>query len=468
MAVSEQGKKHFENVDKGFEQVAEILNTLFLGSEPGSKVGPSPGILQFIPALGMMKGVPKELRDWYRNQRKQIATKPPKEQFRDFLNPQQFEAMAKYLKGAFFHGTEDPATLERTRKFSNEKVGGTGGMRFGEPGGVSVSGSPAVASNFGHTFRVGLNLNPNDVAPVMSHQGKEAILDAYLDSIKKTIITQESLQDANQHGRSVADEMLRRGISSASIEDLLPLLKEKYKYYYGSFVPEQFWRDASSILGDKNTQMFNKNMSNFLRQNREIEGLLYNPNRYSEAELRVLNPANVTPLDKRGTAKYNTFQIPQKYRDLKEDLIGSFSNEFRGFPNSLSEYYSVDPKLDNLNAHPVKGPVTVPGENIPGSHKLKDWIDTVKNPKTGVHEPVSPNTTYENVPYKTDIFSLSDDELIKHYKNAFNNKNIHQGFYDSLFPNSGKSVTSTTDLTDEDYNKFIKLFQKAFDLYWKK
>lgn len=315
-------------------QIGDVISMLLFGSEPGSKHGPSAGLLSMLAAP---PGVVKAYRDW----RKSLA-KMPSGKFDDL--PKSAQAyIERLVKGVSWHGTQDPDQLLRTGKFDSEKVGSNLGLRFGEPSGVSVSSDPQTAGLFGggSAVRSTVVLSPSTIVPVFSKRGYESILDAYRRTANETETSPFQLMNP-----SFISTTSGPSTSKMSFAEAMQDVKKSIVKKYGSFQPEYI----SDALTSKGIKIFNDALSKNLRR-KEIEGLIYNPNRYNEFETRILNPKNVIPLERRITDKSwklpgeRDRDIPERYLDLMRDIKDEFSAITRHYPTSLSEYYRKDPYL---------------------------------------------------------------------------------------------------------------------------
>lgn len=130
---------------------------------------------------------------------------------------------------------------KRAQGFDPSRIGSSTGTRLGEPAGVSLTRDPEVARKFGTVLRVGVDTPPSTV------------------------------------GQFVDPEFQR-------------LFKEAYQK---ARLPEMGPITSPQDLVSR-PQMFNQRMSDYLRS-QGVEAIAYNPRRWREFELRVLDPKKAVP-----------------------------------------------------------------------------------------------------------------------------------------------------------------------------
>lgn len=130
--------------------------------------------------------------------------------------------------------------------FSLDKVGTETGTRLGEPAGVSVTRDPAVARNFGDILRVGVNVPPSSVGEFVDPEFQRVFKEAY------------------SRAMNLPPKLaLREGMTAG--------------------------------YGREKWAAFNQAMTDYLRS-KGVEAIRYNPKRWQEFELRVLDPEKAVPL----------------------------------------------------------------------------------------------------------------------------------------------------------------------------
>ena len=144
---------------------------------------------------------------------------------------------------------------EKETGFSPSKMGAAHGIRLGEPSGVSLTRSPQVASGFGDVLRVGVDIPPSSVGQFVDPE---------------------------------MQRLLREGYTKATTSAL-----EKFNMSPAGF--QQWLKQAQSGTGGVAVRDINQAMSDYLRQ-QGVEGIAYNPRRWAEYEMRVLDPKKAVPL----------------------------------------------------------------------------------------------------------------------------------------------------------------------------
>lgn len=170
------------------------------------------------------------------------------------------------LRGPWFHGT--PASpgqmgqLEGLLRsgFDPQKMGKTAGIRLGEPTGVSLTRSPRVAGSFGDVLRVGVDVPPSAVGQFVDPEFQRLLRGSYEGALSR--------YKAGHDATSTMLDWLK------SDPGALPYIQERLR---GEF------------------SAFNQAMSDHLR-NQGVEAIAYSPRRWSEFELRVLDPSKAVPL----------------------------------------------------------------------------------------------------------------------------------------------------------------------------
>ena len=350
-------------ISKDQQKVLEVLNELLLGKAPGQKGEPSPGLLQFIPGLAAMPGAAKSVQRGYRQFRRQLVAEPGS-RFLTELPENLAGVVNKLLTGPMFHGGKRSSRILE-EGFDPARVGQQYGLRFGEPSGASLTLNPLAATGFGTPLRVAPVIRPRDIAPVFTDKAKEAILESYQHSrrsvgtdpniaLRSGDVVMGGTQESDYYRKFIdsAREMLSKEKSNLSTNDLLALLRdarmkaaiEHRKFYGGDVLEPPFYNALNAILNPKLIRQFNDAMSSRLRQAHEIEALLYNPNRYREFELRVLDPRKIVPLEWRGGQTTQEANIPSRYSSLKDKVLQEFLQSLKGAPESLSDYYKKLPE----------------------------------------------------------------------------------------------------------------------------
>ena len=161
------------------------------------------------------------------------------------------------LKEPWFHGGGDidailgnihsgPLVKEWQQRagFDPSRIGQAMGTRLGEPAGVSLTRSPEVARSFGDILRVGVDIPPSSVGQFVDPTFQNLLRESY----RKAKPVLGHLPDAITYAER-----------------------------------------------DREAAAFNQAMSDYLRS-QGVEAIAYNPKRWGEFELRVLNPKKAVPL----------------------------------------------------------------------------------------------------------------------------------------------------------------------------
>lgn len=336
--------------------------------EPGSDIG---GYLGLIPGLAAMPGAAPGVQQMYRELQRWKASHPGMKGLESLPSGLQ-KQLDEIVRGVMFHGTDQANSILSSGRFSGDYVGSQMGSRFGEPHGISISTDPRAAGGFGSDIiRTTTSISPRDVMPVFTKRGEEAIIDSYIEAMKKTLAKP---QDIVREGSSLEDMLRERlvpfGDKELPLIEYLNTLRGAYGDYYGN--TQDFWKNIVGMLDTRVTSKFNKNISNILRQKHETEALLYNPNRFDEYEMRVLDPKKAIPLEIRNT-------LPPRYSEPKRLSNEQVSIDLRNLPRSMDEYYR------KISAQQLKL-----GEGKSEADKIGNWIAMAQNPKTGEFEPVPP------------------------------------------------------------------------------
>lgn len=314
--------------------MATIAELLQAPTESGGSGGPPPGrnapegvslreVLPWaLPVLGMAfaRHVPPAqvaaYRTWLGRMAREAAPHTPM---------RGGEWVNKLFRGPWWHGTPNPETVLK-KGFSPTEIG-RGGIRFGEPSGVSLSASPYAAEQFAHkpeVLRVWPNVDPKSVLPVWSQEAAGPLHKAYLQALEgKGIHTL-------QPGASVAEEL-----ASHMPPDVRP---DTYMLQH-----------AMEGLRSENPELvkaFNEYLARLLRKE-GVQGLLYNPRRYGEFELRVLDPHRAVPMESRpsSSAPWEDEAVKaarRRYMMAKQKLLSSQFHE--AMPKdivSLSDLYKL-------------------------------------------------------------------------------------------------------------------------------
>ena len=149
----------------------------------------------------------------------------------------------------------EEARIGRGSGFSQEMTGLTSGLRLGEPAGVSLTRSPEVARKFGDVLRVGVDIPPSSVGQFVDPE---------------------------------MQRLLREGYTKATTGAL-----EKFNMNPAGF--QQWLKQAQTGTGGVAVKDINQAMSDYLR-NQGVEAIAYNPRRWAEYEMRVLDPNKAVPL----------------------------------------------------------------------------------------------------------------------------------------------------------------------------
>lgn len=229
----------------------------------------------------------------------------------------------RLLGGSWWHGT--PATEDVLKKGfapEYEKMG----LRFGEPHGVSVSADPRRASAFGSTgenvLRVWPKVDPKSVLPVWADEAHEPIIKAYMQALEH----QPNLNDP----RTVRDFLSELNSGGWGMK------------YAANEMPSRYPHIA---------RQFNQRLSEELEK-QGIQGLLYNPHRYNEYEMRILDPRKAVPIEERrfrpsdSLYQYRTKSPMGRFADLKSKrVIAPYDASIPYSMNkSLSEHYAQIPE----------------------------------------------------------------------------------------------------------------------------
>lgn len=300
------------------------------------------------------------------------------------------EWVKRLLGGSWWHGTpHTDAVLARGFDPTREKMG----LRFGEPFGISVSASPRTAASFGvdgrNVLRVWPRVDPKSVLPVWADEAHEPLARSYLAALEamhndKTI--RQHLQQLNSGGW---------GVGYATRE-----------------MPGQF---------PEATRLFNKVLSQDLEK-QGIQGLLYNPHRYGEHELRVLDPRRAVPIESR-EIPFIDKQVPAEYDAAKRlapmHRFADRKHVARNLPyagsiswswnRSLSEHYK------NISEEQVLGATMAPVKMAPVKQSVDDVYNQLMSkpvhPKYQVEQP--DKAVLGGVFNQTDVDIMGD--LIKKY-----------------------------------------------------
>lgn len=190
------------------------------------------------------------------------------------------EWVNRLMRGPWWHGSEAPHKILQ-EGFAPEKVGKQFQQKFGEPFGVSLSASPYTAKGFitGHVerpiLRVWPNVDPKSTLPVWSPEAAGPLHKAYLDALDTKV---------PHIGGTVGQRLDLRATS-------MP----------GKASPQFFLEEVINQLRNAEPQTvdaFNRALSANLGK-QGVQALLYNPSRYNESELRILDLARAIPMEAR-------------------------------------------------------------------------------------------------------------------------------------------------------------------------
>lgn len=190
------------------------------------------------------------------------------------------EWVNRLMRGPWWHGSEAPHKILQ-EGFAPEKVGKQFQQKFGEPFGVSLSASPYTAKGFitGHVerpiLRVWPNVDPKSTLPVWSPEAAGPLHKAYLDALDTKV---------PHIGGTVGQRLDLRATS-------MP----------GKSSPQFFLEEVINQLRNAEPQTvdaFNRALSANLGK-QGVQALLYNPSRYNESELRILDLARAIPMEAR-------------------------------------------------------------------------------------------------------------------------------------------------------------------------
>lgn len=170
--------------------------------------------------------------------------------------------------------------------FDPTRIGNQTGTRLGEPAGVSVTRDPAVARKFGDILRVGVDVPPSSVGEFVDPEFQR--------------LFKESFLKARESFPGYHTEI----VNLSSVPVSIPMVGENYL----------------------DEGLFNQRMSAYLRS-QGVEAIRYNPKRWNEFELRVLNPENAVPL---GTLPPHSYTAPNP--TLTRYLEGAPSVNLRDTP----------------------------------------------------------------------------------------------------------------------------------------
>ena len=227
------------------------------------------GLGSLAAILGSARFGPKQAsmyRDWVR----QVARVPAQE----MPGGAGGEWVKRLLGGSWWHGANEPEKIIQSG-FKPDMFPRMG-LRFGEPAGVSLTALPYKATEFSSSgtspIRVWPNVDPKSVLPAWSDEAAEPIMKAYLAAL---------------------DTPYKQG---STIRDLLRRFAEEQGGHAG-----QGLRYAANQMASRESdaaQHFNRVLSEKLG-GQGIQGLIYNPHRYNEYELRVLDPAKAVTMEMR-------------------------------------------------------------------------------------------------------------------------------------------------------------------------
>jgi hypothetical protein len=200
--------------------------------------------------------------------------------------------------------------------------------KLGEPAGISLSLTPTVSAKFAADENIHRVMPLYGGPPtqrtvnLMTEQGRNALNDAY------DVVANKKLQDYVRRPQIV--RKLRENINSGD--------------------------DITSLLSSK-TGPFNQALSNQL-QSQGYRGVLYNPKRWYEYEMLMLDPKYALPLDYRPYSEYvpgrpkepNIFSsIPIDITPKAQKGIGDIEGVMDQNHSRLGDIYNVRPWWDRLS-----------------------------------------------------------------------------------------------------------------------
>ena len=326
------------------EQVSDVIDYLksFVFSEEptkslsGQRGKESGDITRDILGLAMLLGASRDISRSYRVFRKDYL-KELEESVKNLPEDVKYlkPYIRKFMEGPFFHGTSN----EAAEKIMKEGFSGKGISKIGEPAGVSLTRLPRVAKAFsamqpapGTTLRVAPVVHPDLIYPAFSKTAGEKLLSAYKKSAEIPFRSPEDLSPISPF-TSKAPKI--EGSFEESIPQLYESLHKHYrKKYAEALSPQHFFNFLNSVLSMDFRQRFNESLAKSLQRS-EIEGLIYNPKRFYEYEMRLFDPKKAVPLESRSA--YDPAY--ERYSPKASQVIESLEAFSRTLPIHLKEFY---------------------------------------------------------------------------------------------------------------------------------
>jgi len=326
------------------EQVSDIvdyLKSFAFSEEPtkslsGQRGKESGDITRDILGLAMLLGASRDVSRGYRVFRKDYlkelegAVKNLPEDVRHLRSYTK-----KFMEGPFFHGTSEKAA----EKIMKEGFSSKGISKIGEPAGVSLTRLPSVARTFsnigdtsGVTLRVAPVVHPDLIYPAFSKTAGEKLLSSYRESMK---IPFRSPEDLSQISPFTHKAPQLEGSFEESIPQLYEALNKHYRNKYAEpLSPQHFFSFLNSTLSTDFRQRFSESLAKSLQRS-EIEGLIYNPKRFYEYEMRLFDPKKAVPLESR--SPYDPAY--ERYNPRASRAIESLEDFSSTLPVHLKDFY---------------------------------------------------------------------------------------------------------------------------------
>jgi hypothetical protein len=193
--------------------------------------------------------------------------------------------------------TENLKAWSAPTGFDPAKVGSQTGTRLGEPAGISLTRDPRVASTFGDVLRVGVDVPPSSVGQFVDPEFQKVLRYA----------NEHALNTPLQTPLSIGQREARPGVPAFPPIALVRKTAERqaageYPAAGWHYRPVETFRNllnANALHGAPINQAdkvaYNQAMTDMLRS-QGLEAIQYNPRRWAEHELRVLDPTKAVPL----------------------------------------------------------------------------------------------------------------------------------------------------------------------------
>ena len=465
ISAGPQGKSVYE--PKGFpplDYISELIHSV-LGA-----LGPSSPDITETAMPGASKAVQSAYRDFIKRQVKQPVELSEL--------PSDFAKMVeKIIRGGWFHGTDVGTGSQILRKgFDPSRVGERFSLRFGEPSGVSLTTTPTKAYSFGaDVLRVAPTMKPSQIQPAWGEQVHKKLVESYIDALNKTSVKTPS-----------GDELFNTALKMEDFAKLhnLPFMEVVPKLFEMNkmrrYIPtgqQSFFASFPKLVGASNTKEFNTALSEALRS-REIEGLLYNPKRYFEGELRVLDTKKAIPLELMSVrSEGGGPRIGSRYSRSKADLGRKFEEAMGSQPLSLNETYKkiplggkegglVLPEMENYQPSVPFGL----SKEFTDTFSFKEWLNTHLGFSDNVIKTMKPVelSIWEHKFNKWKSAGIMKDEISKAKLPEYDYKSYNKGYTKYVgLSNSEKdalleSLGLSTKIIHNPDN--LKLWQKAMTL----